>query len=58
MGMHPMLVLLAFVLAALLTYVLVLGLLTALSIPVREEEAEPVTGPVSDPAVRGDHVRG
>ena len=32
--MHPLLVLLAFTLAALLTYVLVLGLLTALSIPV------------------------
>ena len=48
--MHPLLVLLAFVLAALVTYVLVLGLLTALSIPRHETEDDVVP----DPAVRGE----
>ena len=50
--MHPLLVLLAFTLAALLTYVLVLGLLTALSIPVHEDDAEPA----SDRAERGERA--
>lgn len=36
--MHPLIVLLAFTLAALVTYVLVLGLLTALAIPDHEDE--------------------
>lgn len=43
--MHPMLVMLAFGLAALLTYVLVLGLLTALSIRSHEDDPEPEDGP-------------
>ena len=59
--MHPLLVLLAFTLAAVVTYVLVLGLLTALSIPkpparhraTRETDGEPA----SDPAARGEHAR-
>lgn len=50
--MHPLLVLLAFGLAALVTYVLVLGLLTALSIPRHDAE-----GPASDPAARGERAR-
>ena len=41
--MHPLLVLLAFSLAALVTYVLVLGLLTALSIP-RPDPTRETTG--------------
>jgi phage shock protein PspC (stress-responsive transcriptional regulator) len=51
---HPVLVLLAFVLAALVTYVLVLGLLTALSIPSRDEERSSVP----DPARPDEHARG
>ena len=43
--MHPLLVLLAFGLAALVTYVLVLGLLTALSIPRHETEEESASDP-------------
>ena len=55
--MHPLLVLLAFTLAALVTYVLVLGLLTALSIP-KPDPAPVVDGePASDPAARGEHAR-
>ena len=52
--MHPLLVLLAFSLAALVTYVLVLGLLTALSIPqdAVEEEAP------SESAAQREHARG
>lgn len=50
--MHPMLILLAFGLAALLTYVLVLGLLTALSIPHHEDEPELT----SEPAARGERA--
>ena len=51
--MHPLLVLLAFGLAALVTYVLVLGLLTALSIHRHDAEE----GPASDPAARGERAR-
>ena len=51
--MHPLLVLLAFGLAALVTYVLVLGLLTALSIPGPDTEDESR----SDPAARGERAR-
>ncbi|MFC7724712.1 hypothetical protein ACFQW6_06310 [Nocardioides sp. GCM10028917] len=51
--MHPLLVLLAFGLAALLTYVLVLGLLTALSVPRHETEEESA----SDPMARREHAR-
>jgi hypothetical protein len=51
--MHPLLVLLAFTLAALVTYVLVLGLLTALSIPRHDADGE--TAP--DPAPGGERVR-
>ena len=55
--MHPLLVLLAFALAAVVTYVLVLGLLTALSIP-RTEPAEEIDAEhASDPAARGEHAR-
>jgi hypothetical protein len=50
--MHPMLVLLAFTLAALVTYVLVLGLLTALSIPRHDADRE-----TAAEAPRGDRVR-
>ena len=52
--MHPLLVLLAFSLAALVTYVLVLGLLIALSIP-RDPVEEEVP---SAPAARREHARG
>jgi hypothetical protein len=55
--MHPLLVLLAFALAALLTYVLVLGLLTALSIPEPDPAQETDGEPASDPAARGEHAR-
>ena len=59
--MHPLLVLLAFSLAAMITYVLVLGLLTALSIPRDGAEAELRDGPRTDPAsgraARGEHAR-
>ena len=51
--MHPLLVLLAVGLAALVTYLLVLGLLTALSIPRHESEEETA----SEPAARGEHAR-
>jgi hypothetical protein len=51
--MHPLLVLLAFTLAALVTYVLVLGLLTALSIARHESEDESA----SEAAVRGERAR-
>jgi hypothetical protein len=43
--MHPMLLMLAFGLAALLTYVLVLGLLTALSIRSHEDDPQPADDP-------------
>ena len=51
--MHPLLVLLAFGLAALVMYVLVLGMLTALSNPRHETEEESA----SDPMARGEHAR-
>jgi len=51
--MHPLLVLLAFTVAALVTYLLVLGMLTALSIPRHETEEESA----SDPMARGEHAR-
>ncbi|MBD3926189.1 hypothetical protein IEZ26_16310 [Nocardioides cavernae] len=51
--MHPLLVLLAFGLAALVTYLLVLGLLTALSIP-EPDRAREIEG---EPAGRGEHAR-
>lgn len=55
--MHPLLVLLAFSLAAGVTYVLVLGLLTALSIS-RTDPAWDVDGePASDPPARDEHAR-
>lgn len=52
--MHPVLVLLAFGLASLVTYVLVLGLLTALSVSSHEgePEAEPGTAPGGERATR------
>jgi len=50
--MHPLLVLLAFTLAGLVTYVLVLGLLTALAIPHPEDDAESA----SDRAERGERA--
>ena len=55
--MHPLLVLLAFALAAAVTYVLVLGLLTALSIPKADPTGEIDGEPASDPAARGEHAR-
>ncbi len=55
--MHPLLVLLAFGLAALVTYVLVLGLLTALSIPKPDPTREIDGEPASDPTARGEHAR-
>ena len=55
--MHPLLVLLAFGLAALVTYLLVLGLLTALSIPESDRAPEIDGEPASDPAARGEHAR-
>ena len=63
--MHPLLVLLAFTLAAGVTYVLVLGLLTALSVPQPDPQPDPAPEPAwetdgepaSDPAARGEHAR-
>ena len=63
--MHPLLVLLAFTLAAVLTYVRVLGLLTALSVPKPDPQPDPAPEPAwetdgepaSDPAARGEHAR-
>ena len=55
--MHPLLILLAFTLAAILTYVLVLGLLTALSIPQHEDQPEVGPDSSSDPVARGEHAR-
>ena len=51
--MHPLLVLLAFTLAAVVTYVLVLGLLTAQSNPRHDADGELA----SDPAARGERAR-
>ena len=55
--MHPLLVLLAFTLAAVLTYVLVLGLLTALAIPESDPSPEIDGEPASDPVARDEHAR-
>ncbi|MGF9759117.1 hypothetical protein AAII07_28350 [Microvirga sp. 0TCS3.31] len=55
--MHPLLVLLAFALAAGVTYVVVLGLLTALSIPGAGSAGEIDAEPASDPAARGEDAR-
>ena len=50
--MNPLIDLLAFTLAALVTYVLVLGLLTALSIPDHQDD----TQSASEPVERGERA--
>jgi hypothetical protein len=50
--MHPLLVLLAFTVAALVTYAVVLGLLTAASVVRNDRDAEPAP----EPASRREHA--